>query len=304
MNTVVTGVTTIMQLSDLKSSRDDILKKHGKTQLSFQSDVEILRCWIEKQPHLPRDQLQDEFLEIILIKNKYSIEKSKGKIENYCTLKGLQRYRYLSEIEITVPSSEPQFYIPLPKLTDDHHRIIVLKIWDPEKWEIKGDVASGFVIREILARFDYNDGEIFIFDWSECTPAILSKLRVNILIDVVNIVFKAYSARIKKIHLINKIASTFFNWAKPFLPSKLVSRVQLHENISTVAEILPAKCLPKDYGGELKTLHEFIKDFDSIYAEHMEDLLQYVDTKSREEKRQGGSIMDEMQGTFKKLEID
>ncbi|KAK9873304.1 hypothetical protein WA026_021796 [Henosepilachna vigintioctopunctata] len=293
-----------MELDDLKSSRNDIIDLHGKTPKSLQSDVEILREWMKKQPHIPTDQLQDEFLEILLMKNKFSIEKTKTKIESYCTLKGLQRYKYLYDDDISIPSKQPQFYIPLPELTDDFRRIIIGKVWDPEKWELKIDAVNAMVLREILSRYDYSNGEIFLYDLTECSPMVISKLRVNIFSDFVNLVLKAHSARLSEIHLISKFASTFFNWTKPFLPSKIASRVHVHDSMDALADMFSAKCLPSDYGGQLKSLNEFRDDFDRIYADNRQELLRYMNTKAREELRQGGPVSDDMQGTFKKLEID
>ncbi|KAK9873302.1 hypothetical protein WA026_021791 [Henosepilachna vigintioctopunctata] len=294
----------IMDLAASKSHRNDIIGLHGKTLESVEFDVEILKEWMKKQPHLPEELLQDNFLEIHLIKNKFSVEKVKSKIESYCSMKGLKRLEYLFGDKICIPSKEPQFYIPLPQLTDDFHRIIVSKIWDQETWDIKRDFANGLAVREFWSRFDYNNGEIILFDLTDCSVHLLSKLRINVLSDFLEIVFKAHSARVKEVHIIGKFASNIFSLTKTFLPSKIASRVSVHDSAEFIADILPKNCLPRDYGGELKSLNEYRDDLDQLYADHEEDLIRYLGTRAREDLRQGGNIMNEMQGTFKKLEVD
>ncbi|KAK9873300.1 hypothetical protein WA026_021789 [Henosepilachna vigintioctopunctata] len=187
------------------------------------------------------------------------------------------------------------FYFPLPNLTDKFYRIVVGKIFDQEEWNLKRDAANAIFGREILIRFDYNDGEILLLDYTNCTITLLSKLRLNV---------NGHSSKFKEVHIISKFGGLIFNWAKPVLPSKLASRIKVHDSIEALARILPLNCLPKDYGGELKSVQEFIDDFDRIYANHREDIIGYINTKSREELRQGGYVEEEMQGTFKQLNID
>lgn len=59
---------------------EEELKKNPELKLS---DIQILREWCEKQPHLPK--IQDVELAIFLHSNYYHIEPTKSTIENYYT---------------------------------------------------------------------------------------------------------------------------------------------------------------------------------------------------------------------------
>lgn len=47
------------------------------------SDIQMLKEWCEKQPHLPK--IEDSFLAMFLHSNYYHIEPTKSTIENYYT---------------------------------------------------------------------------------------------------------------------------------------------------------------------------------------------------------------------------
>lgn len=64
----------------------EILKMYEKTPDDVKESLKILKEWLKKQPHLPQEQTDDE-LKILLIKNKFRIEHTKNKIENYYSLK-------------------------------------------------------------------------------------------------------------------------------------------------------------------------------------------------------------------------
>ncbi|KAL3285522.1 hypothetical protein HHI36_000053 [Cryptolaemus montrouzieri] len=260
----------MMKPTDLSVFRDEIFAKHQKSDIDLQNDLTILKEWMKKQPHLPMDKLEDGFLEVQLLKNKFSIEKTKSKIENYCTVKANKNYRYFYEDYPTSPSKETAYYVPIPKLTDNYERILLGKIDDPEQWDVERECSNVLILREFLMRFDYNEGEIFIMDYSTCSTAkILSMLRANILADTFNVIF-----------------------------------IFVYEDVEKFKEKFPSRYLPKEYGGELESLDEIKADLDKLYSENRDELNEYVNTKSREDLRLENSKEQEMQGTFRNLKID
>ncbi|KAK9873309.1 hypothetical protein WA026_021801 [Henosepilachna vigintioctopunctata] len=249
-----------MDFTYLRNDRSKVLAFCEKSEQDMKDYFDILRTWMKKQLHIPSELLSDEFLEIYVTKNKFSIEKVKTKIENYCTMKNEPRKKMLLENYSLTPSKEPQFYIPMPELTDDLYRVFIAKVWDEHKYDMASEHSNLLILREFCSRYDYNLGEIYILDLSEISAMqIISKLRVNILAEGVEMILNAHSARIKEVHIINPIGPTLLNLVKPFLPSKIGKRLFIHENADMVSKLVAAKCLPKDYGGDQKSLKEFLR---------------------------------------------
>ncbi|KAL3267228.1 hypothetical protein HHI36_011362 [Cryptolaemus montrouzieri] len=292
-----------MKLSDLSSERENILKLYNKTPSDIKQDIALLREWMKKQAHLPADLIQDDFLERHLLKNKFSVEATKSKVEHYCIQKVSPRYKYLYEVpRPSSPLKEPQFYIPLPKLTDDFARIVISRIKNEDEYDMLREFGGGLYLREFTSRYDYNDGEIFIFDFSNCSSSSISKFRVNIFADGMACILKGHSAKLLDIHIINRAAKILLTLIKPIIPPKL--RIQIHDDYDSLKKIVPAKCLPKEYGGELGSIDDILGDWDKIFKENDKLLEEYINIKASGDFKHEETPADQVQGTFKKLNID
>lgn len=74
-------MSQISTMSMIKSiTLEEEMKKNPQLKLS---DIESLREWCEKQPHLPR--IEDSFLAMFLHSNYYRMQPTKNTIENYYT---------------------------------------------------------------------------------------------------------------------------------------------------------------------------------------------------------------------------
>lgn len=69
-------------MSSIKINLEEEMKKNPELKMS---DIEILKHWCEKQPHLPK--IQDVELAVFLHSNYYRIELTKNTIEDYYTLR-------------------------------------------------------------------------------------------------------------------------------------------------------------------------------------------------------------------------
>ncbi|CAH1377278.1 unnamed protein product [Tenebrio molitor] len=56
----------------------------------IKEDVMMIKSWKEKQPHLP-DILTDDLIEKMLLRNKFRVERTKHKLDNYYSLRGLYK---------------------------------------------------------------------------------------------------------------------------------------------------------------------------------------------------------------------
>ncbi|KAL3285519.1 hypothetical protein HHI36_000050 [Cryptolaemus montrouzieri] len=293
-----------MSLKAFSDCREGILKSLGKNQNDIDADLVILKDWIRKQPHLPPSLLEEnKFLEILLMRNKFSIEKTKSRIENYCSLK--IKYKYLFEdVQGVLNAQGPQFYYTIDKATENFERVVISKITDEQNYDIVKDLGQGLMVLDLLSRFEYSTGDIFIIDLTECSAQIATKLRLNALFDAVTFSIKAYSCHTKEFHVINKTASSFLNFIKPLIPARYHEQIYAHESLDSLKDSVSPKYLPKDYGGELKSLAEMRADWDIILKENHELMQASLKTVSREELRVGDVRMDSLPGTFRKLAVD
>ena len=61
---------------------EEEMKKNPQLKLS---DIQSLKEWCKKQPHLPK--IEDNFLALFLHSNYYQMEPTKNTIENYYTIR-------------------------------------------------------------------------------------------------------------------------------------------------------------------------------------------------------------------------
>ncbi|KAL3286110.1 hypothetical protein HHI36_000623 [Cryptolaemus montrouzieri] len=294
-----------MDLAVYSSRREEVLKLFGKNQDDVDSDLMILKEWSKKHPYLPLEILTDDYLERVLVKNKFSIEKAKKKIENYFILKKQFRYMFNEDnFQAVIPSKEAQFYIPILELTDNLNRVVISKVFDEENYDMKRDFTVGLVMRELMGRYDYSYGEVFIYDFSDCSSTFLTKFRPNIIIDGTTLFLEAYSARVREVHIVSKLAKSILSLLKPLMPTKIFDRIHAHDKAEDVSKYIPAKCLPKEFGGELKSLVEILHDFDETYMKIENELHTIMRTMPRGEMWMENKNYESVSGTFKQLVID
>lgn len=64
--------------------------------------------------------------------------------------------------------------------------------------------------------------------------------------------------KINAIHIISpsKVVESLVTIIKQVLTPKVANRINVHKNVEDLQKILPKSVLPKDYGGEDKTINE------------------------------------------------
>jgi hypothetical protein len=70
----------------------------------IKEDVERIKTWKDKQAHLSYD-ITDDFIEKILLRNKFRVERTKQKLDNYYSLRGDFKDIF-QNMENIIPSQE------------------------------------------------------------------------------------------------------------------------------------------------------------------------------------------------------
>lgn len=73
--------------------------------------------------------------------------------------------------------------------------------------------------------------------------------------------------RVKSIHLVttSKILDTLLAIIKQVMSPKIAGRVHIHKTMDEISEFVPKHILPKDYGGEERSMKELYGTYASVY---------------------------------------
>lgn len=215
------------------------LQKVAEQELSevpsrVESDIEVLRDWIVKQPHL-NARTTDQFLVAFLRGCKFSLEKAKQKIDLYYTMRALTPELFTSR-EVNAKILEIFRVGCLLRLSqpmeEDGPRIYISRYgnYDPKKYKIADFMKLSFMMSDIQILEDDNamvKGFIEIVDMSNITFGHLLQFDPNLTKKVSILGEQAMPFRIKGIHFINvpSEANTVINLGKKLLSDKMKQRV-------------------------------------------------------------------------------
>ncbi|KAJ8947672.1 hypothetical protein NQ318_009556 [Aromia moschata] len=146
----------------LITDRQKVRDAFGKTVQDVETDVEILRNWIKTQSHLPETP-DYNMIEWFLVNNKFSIERTKEKLDVYYTIRGL-----LPELYHNTTPSSPPLPPPLPNLTKELYRVSIIKI-DSEPEEFDYYDVCAYLLNTLEVRFheDLALGDIYVGDYEK-----------------------------------------------------------------------------------------------------------------------------------------
>ncbi|XP_050501110.1 clavesin-2-like [Diabrotica virgifera virgifera] len=292
-----------------------MLSHFGKTNKDLEEDVKLIKEWLKTQPHLPEIPSDHMIASFIWI-NKFSLEKTKQRIDLYYTNRSTMPYVFQfanPKSQFMKTSAESRYFFVLPKLVDDSYRVTVMKIKDciPNDFDVNGWLAEVLNSIEITLREDDNLvlGTILLCDQQYFKMDHLLRFTPTVIRDSILIIEKLLNSRIKQFHFFNcpSYVDLLFKLCKQFLKPKLYERIRIHKSTDTLLDYIPAEVLPSDYGGKEKSVEELQKDWNAKLAEYQEVFDQRDGLKVNESLRPTPLENAEaygVQGTFKNLSVD
>ncbi|CAG9567045.1 unnamed protein product [Danaus chrysippus] len=297
-----------------KKAREE-LNEDAKT---IENDLRAIKDWLSKQPHL-RARTDDQWLVAFLRGCKYSLERTKEKLDLYYSMRSLAPELF------RLKASDPLFneimdlgtYVTLLKTaTPDSPRIIIIRAgsYDPAKYNFLDIFSAASIIQRILIYEDdatiisgfrtIMDMEgVTLAHWLQITPSSMKKMAV--------LSQDAGPVRMKGTHYINTPPGfeNVFAIIKNVLNEKNRSRLYVHnKNFEELYKHVPQEILPKEYGGNggsIKEITEYWKAKVQEYSSWLEDDLKYgSDESKRVGKPRTAETLFGVEGSFRQLEFD
>ncbi|XP_034827508.1 alpha-tocopherol transfer protein-like [Maniola hyperantus] len=274
----------------------------------------ILRDWLNKQAHIVRKDYSKEYLERIIIHSKGSVERAKMKLDKIATYRTLlpQFFEPLSD-PAKLSILDDVLIGFLPKLTKDHYRVFMMKIKTKTFEAGFFDYYRYFVmICEYILAQDYCNGILVVLDYTDTNIfEVIKAINVMEMHQGVGIIMDGFGMRIKGIHIItsSKTIDTLIALFKQALSAKVAERIKVHFSVDNLHEFIPKEILPRDYGGQAKSLSEFACVLKSTLGSenNMNYFKEMQHASINENYRREDKFNDHylgIPGSFRKLNVD
>lgn len=299
-------------------------------------DVQALKDWIAKQPHL-RARTDDQFLVNFLRGSKHSLERAKEKLDLCYTMRTSMPEMFTTEDPLSPRNMElisMGNMLPLPKTaTPDGPRIIMMRFSaDPSTYTMEEMMRVQSFIQAIMMYEDDHmmvAGQVGFIDlkgasvghFTQFTPSLMKKFAV--------MTQDGSPVRMKGFNYINvpSFFESVFGFFKSFLNEKMKKRVSdeivfykeirfylyllqliIHSDVESLYKEIPKEMLPVEYGGNNGTIDDLVKYWQNKIVEYRDYLLEEAQFGTDESKRQKPLKQHDalfgVEGSFRKLDVD
>uniref|UniRef100_A0A8D9FD64 Alpha-tocopherol transfer protein-like n=2 Tax=Cacopsylla melanoneura TaxID=428564 RepID=A0A8D9FD64_9HEMI len=231
--TIITQYDSIALQQPSEDQLSDYRKEFQMTPESIKNDIESLKEWLTRNPHLPH-VIDDARLERILFYCKNSLEKSKREIEKHYTLRSQYPEFFAARdpsLSKLVKVEKIATYVPLPKLTKSGQRVVMFKIYaTPENYNLfdaEAFCTRTFMTYDFRLSHDIARSDILVYDLSDISMAVLGVMPLQMIKKLMSIGANAFPFRLNSFVLYNppKVLENVINIIKSFVPKKLTNRV-------------------------------------------------------------------------------
>lgn len=281
-----------------------------------EKDLEHIKDWLKKQPHLP-DTWDEARLMTFLRGCKFSLEKCKRKLDMYFTMRAAVP-EFFKDRDVNRPELKAIAKLgqgpPLPGLTPEGRRVICMRglTKDVETPNLADAMKLALMVGDIrLAAEEVGvAGDVYVLDASVVSPQHFARVSPAIVKKFLVCVQEAYPVKLKEVHVVNvsPLVDTIINWVKPFLKEKIRNRIYVHSDLESLYKWIPKNVLPEEYGGTAGKLAEFNEQWIKKLEEYTPWFKEQENIKADESKRPGKPTNYDdlfgLDGSFRQLSID
>ncbi|CAL1683209.1 unnamed protein product [Lasius platythorax] len=280
------------------------------------SDLQMLKNWMDKQPHLPNIEMM--YFILFLHSNYYHLESTKKTIDNFFTVRTHMPELFSNRDPIAWKELRKAFTVvaalPLEQKTKEGYIMTFGKLLDPDpsKFDYLECMKYLFMTCEVQNVIrGTSQGLVIVLDASGLSFGHIARINLMSMKKILYYIQEAIPVRLKAIHVLNTmpVIDTLLNMIKPFAKAELLKLVHFHSSLETVQEFLSIETLPNEYGGKAGSIEEIIAKHIKLLEEFREwflydELVGRVNESLRVEKFQSAESLFGVDGSFKKLEID
>ncbi|CAK9824511.1 Alpha-tocopherol transfer protein-like [Anthophora retusa] len=283
-------------------------------------DIIAIREWLAKQPHLP-NHMDDARLERFLFGCKNSIERCKLILERYFSVRTAipeffaVRDPLSREIQECCDSI---YYFVLPSLTDEGHRVSVLRLKNTaiDKFSIQAISRRILMVLDTRLMEERCLSNVMVIDlegfsvvhFTKCSPT-QSIVRKSMLA-----VQDSMPLRLHRVHFLHAPAfiDSVLNIFYPLLKDRLVQKFRVHTGGGEeLHSYMDKSILPNEWGGKAGTFNELNDAWKKRIEKNKdwflrEEKLSRTNENARlpESKSRLLAELDGLQGSFRQLNID
>ncbi|XP_076758667.1 alpha-tocopherol transfer protein-like [Xylocopa sonorina] len=283
-------------------------------------DVAAIREWLSKQPHLP-NHMDDSRLERFLFGCKNSIERCKLILERYFSVRTAipeffaLRDPFAREIQ---ECCEAIHYFVLPSLTDEGHRVSILRLRNTaiDKFSIQTISRRILMVLDTRLMEERCLSNIMVIDlegfslvhFTKCSPT------QNIVRKSMLAVQDSMPLRLHRVHFLHAPAfiESILNIFYPLLKDRLIQKFRIHTGGGEeLHSYMDKDMLPNEWGGKAGSFDELNDAWQRKIEKNKdwflrEEKLSRTNESARlpESKSRLLNELDGLQGSFRQLNID
>ncbi|XP_039304656.1 alpha-tocopherol transfer protein-like [Solenopsis invicta] len=221
------------------------------------SDIQSLKEWCEKQPHLPK--IEDSFLALFLHSNYYQMEQTKNTIENYYTIRTHVPEFFSNRDPLGNKELRQAFKImtsfPLNGVTKDGYTMIYGTILDadPSHYNYNDVTKYSFMLLDVLfLTHGINNGYVNIVDVGKLSFGHVTRMSLSAAKKNTFYIQEAAPMRLKEFHIINAppAMELLMNISRPLLKKELIDMIHVHSSLESLSKYIPLDALPNELGGK------------------------------------------------------
>lgn len=290
----------------------EVIEDTDVTPQRIKEGVQHLKEWLAKQPHLPNVD-DEEWLATFLCQCKLSLEKTKSKLDGYFSYRNkypqFLKNRNPSDPEVILAGKSYNLSIS-SKLTKSGARILHFAPGeDPSIFDVDALAKRMFMVTDAMyLEKDRHTNYVAVTDCRHLHYMHFLRGLTRIP-QIVDVYVNAYTERVVSFNVINapSFINKVVNMFKNYLPEKIANRIYVHEEASELleCEYVDEDVLAEEFGGNGPSIKEYDEFTVRLLEKHAGWFAKQESVCSNEElRRKDDAKPEELQGSFRKLEVD